>query len=241
MLLEKWAMNNHLEIAVKEMVLLSKAVYYVTTNENKVKELQEIISDTFNVDDIKIVMFNENINEIPNNDITEIVKDKLVKAFKILHRPVIVEQSGLRIKDFGNLPNGLTSEFWDQLSDGKVKDQKILQCEEKMLQYFKGKAVTAVSCIGYCDGIKLFWGTGEVDGEIVERDTTIDIQTVFGWDRIFCPDEFDGKTYATMNSKEKNEVSMRKRALEDLINQGLFKSINENCDEIKKNVDKIEE
>jgi len=33
MLLEKWAMNNHLEIAVKEMVLLSKAVYHALTNK----------------------------------------------------------------------------------------------------------------------------------------------------------------------------------------------------------------
>lgn len=225
-------MNNHLEIAVKEMLVLSKAVYYVTTNENKAMELQEIIDKEYDIHDIKIVMFNKNIDEIQNNNIEEIVKDKLVKAFKVLHRPVIVEQAGLCIKDFGNLPNGLTSIFWDQLSDEKDKDQKIEKCEEKLLKYFKGQAVTAVSCIGYCDGKNLYCGIGKVDGEIVERDTTIDINTVFGWDRIFLPNG-SKITYAAMDSKEKNKVSMRKRALDELAKQVLVECIRDNGDEIE--------
>ena len=232
MLLEKWAMNNHLEIAVKEMVLLSKAVYYVTTNENKAMELQEIIDKEYDIHDIKIVMFNKNIDEIQNNNIEEIVKDKLVKAFKVLHRPVIVEQAGLCIKDFGNLPNGLTSIFWDQLSDEKDKDQKIEKCEEKLLKYFKGQAVTAVSCKGYCDGKNLYCGIGKVDGKIVERDTTTKINTVFGWDGIFLPNG-STKTYADMNLEEKNRDSMRKKALDELAKQVLVECIRDNGDEIE--------
>jgi XTP/dITP diphosphohydrolase len=55
---------------------------------------------------------------------------------------------------------------------------------------------------------------GEVEGRIVDEQHAVD--SGFAYDRVFAPDEGDGRTFAEMSSQEKHEVSHRGRAFRTL-------------------------
>ena len=150
---------------------------------------------------IQICGYSVKINEIQSESMDAIAVDKALKAYEKLRRPLIVEQTGLLISDFGNLPGGLTQVFWDALQ------------ADKFCRYFStGSAeVTAETVLAFCDGKKIYTFTGSKEGTIVKvprgnRD--------FQWDCVFQPRGYD-KTFAEMG-EIKNTLSMRKIALEKL-------------------------
>lgn len=173
-------------------------IYFLSSNKYKINEVQTIL----NSPDINIHSISQKINEIQSNDMKEIALDKALKAFQQIGRPILVEQTGLLIKDFGNLPGGLTQIFWDSLEADKFSDifSKIGSAE-----------VTAKTVLAFCDGKHIHTFEGEVDGHIVcpprgNKD--------FQWDCVFEPLGYN-KTFAELGDK-KNEISMRKIALEKL-------------------------
>lgn len=54
--------------------------------------------------------------------------------------------------------------------------------------------------------------SGKTDGKIVQAQGPKD----FGWDPIFAPDGFEGKTYAELDKAVKNSISHRGRAFDKL-------------------------
>lgn len=173
-------------------------IYFLSSNRFKINEVKTIL----NMSGINVHSVSQKINEIQSDDMTEIALDKALKAFQQIGRPILVEQTGLLIKDFGNLPGGLTQIFWDSLQADKFSDifSKIGSAE-----------VTAKTVLAFCDGKQVHIFTGEVEGHIVcpprgNKD--------FQWDCIFEPIDYN-KTFAELGDK-KNEISMRKIALEKL-------------------------
>lgn len=171
-------------------------VYFVSSNKYKISEVQTILSST----DIRIHAVSEKINEIQSTDMKEIALHKAVKAFQKIGRPILVEQTGLLIKDFGNLPGGLTQIFWASLKADKFSDifSKIGSAE-----------VTAKTVLAFCDGKRIHTFEGEVDGHIVCPPRG---SSDFQWDCVFEPLGYN-KTFAELG-EQKNEISMRKIAVE---------------------------
>jgi XTP/dITP diphosphohydrolase len=81
-----------------------------------------------------------------------------------------------------------------------------------MLENEKNRKAIAKTSIGFFDGIKTHLFTGTISGTISKN-----VQGVsgFGWDPIFIPDGYD-KSFAEMTSVEKNAISMRRLALEQM-------------------------
>lgn len=173
-------------------------VYFLSSNKYKIAEVQAIL----NSETISVLPRNEKINEIQSNDMEEIAIDKAIKAFMNIGRPVIVEQTGLLLRDFGNLPGGLTQIFWDSLE------------ADNFARYFSATEtalVVAKTVIAYCDGRTIKTFEGEIEGRIVSpprgnRD--------FQWDCVFQPIGYE-ETFAEMGEK-KNDISMRKIAVQKL-------------------------
>ena len=143
------------------------------------------------------------IDEIQSENAEKIVRDKVLKAFKAIKRPVFVEHTGLYIEDFGNLPGGLTQIVWDSLQADKFCD------------YFgtrKNTKAKAKTIIGYCDGKKIFSFEGSISGNISNKPIG---DRAFQWDCVFIPDGYT-KTFAELGDT-KNEISMRKIALENFL------------------------
>ncbi|MBP6733736.1 MAG: non-canonical purine NTP pyrophosphatase [Chromatiaceae bacterium] len=169
---------------------------FVTKNPHKASEVQEILRPT----GVKIIHAPVEIHEIQIEDIHAIVRDKVLKAFTIIGRPVFIEHTGLYIDSLNGFPGGLTQVFWDKLQ------------AEQFAALFGGLASTALTArtvIAYCDGRKIHTFDGEIRGRIAPEPKG---DRAFQWDCIFIPADFD-KTFAELGSV-KNEISMRRRAFD---------------------------
>lgn len=173
-------------------------IYFLSSNPFKLKEVQNILSSP----QITIHPIDHKINEIQSSDMKEIVIDKALKAFQQIGRPLLVEQTGLLIKNFGNLPGGLTQIFWDSLK---------AEAFSKIFANIGDAEVTAKTVIAYCDGKHVYTFDGEIKGHIVYPPRG---NQDFQWDCIFEPLGYT-KTFAELG-EEKNKISMRKLALEKL-------------------------
>lgn len=175
-------------------------IYFLSSNEYKINEVKLILDSDY----ITVLPVKEKINEIQSNDMNEIAIDKALKAFMSIGRPILVEQTGLLLRDLRGLPGGLTQIFWDSLQ------------ADAFSKYFSATEtgqVIAKTVIAYCNGKQILTFEGEIAGLIVSpprgnRD--------FQWDCVFQPDTYE-QTFAEMGDK-KNNISMRKIALEKLRN-----------------------
>lgn len=112
-------------------------------------------------------------------------------------RPLLVEHTGLKIHDFGNLPGGLTQLFWDKLQ------------ADNFTSHFGGMRVTAFTIIGLCDEKRIHFFEGKIGGIVVPEPRG---DSAFQWDVVFQPDGYD-QTFAEMGPAKKNKISMRKSAI----------------------------
>jgi XTP/dITP diphosphohydrolase len=97
------------------------------------------------------------IHEIQTEDIQDIVRDKVLKAFNAIGRPVFIEHTGLYIKSLQGFPGGLTQVFWDKLKADNFAN---------LLGRLDETELTAKTVIAFCDSKKIHIFEGEVEGNI---------------------------------------------------------------------------
>lgn len=171
-------------------------LYFLTGNENKLKEVKELIPeiDGLNIDVIEIQSINAE----------EIIKNKLIEARKQHNGIFIVEDTSLYLECLNGLPGPLIKWFLKTIgNEGLVKLAKF---------YHNNKAV-AKCIVGFSDEDKIEFFEGSINGKIVDQKG----ENGFGWDKIFQPDGYE-KTFAEMTIEEKNEISHRRIAFEKLKN-----------------------
>lgn len=172
-------------------------IRFVSSNPHKVREVEAILVPT----GVRIVSAALKIEELQTEDVRRLVRDKVLKAFERIGRPVFVEHTGLHLPALNGLPGGLTQIFWDRLqADSFVA----------LVKNLGSQIVTAKTVIGYCDSMNIHYFEGEVSGTV--PDTPAGPRD-FQWDCVFVPDGF-GQTFAELGDK-KNELSMRRRALDE--------------------------
>lgn len=168
----------------------------VTSNNGKYKEYKKKLGSFADVE-----MKNIDYDEIQTNSLEEVVKSSL-KTLKE-HAPLMIDDSGLFIDTLGGFPGVYSAYVMDTLGcDGILK---LMGDEEVRSARFE-------CVIGYLDeDIRLFKGVSK--GEITSEKRG---EGGFGYDPIFRPDG-RVKTYAEMSTSEKNDISHRGRAMDDLI------------------------
>ena len=116
-------------------------IRFLTGNKHKIKEAKDILQKQ----NITVISFEDKIEELQTADTTKLVKDKVLKAFTKIGRPLFVEHTGLYLEYINDLPGGLTQIFWDSLKADKFS--------ELFGNNSNTKAI-AKTIIGYCDGKK---------------------------------------------------------------------------------------
>ncbi len=165
---------------------------FITSNKNKWEEVCHILG-------FKIPFENLEIKEIQSLDLKEILKEKAKEAYKIINKPVVVEDVSLILKGFNNFPGPLVK--WLIKSGGPKGIIKICKgCND-----FKAEAICGVCAF---DGKEFHYFEGKVKGIISKK---IRGENGFGWDPVFIP-ERKKKTFAEMIIKEKNKISHRNKA-----------------------------
>ncbi len=171
-------------------------VRFLSGNQFKIQEASMILKGA----GVSVVPVNTKVEELQTEDTSRLVKDKAIKAFTKIGRPLFVEHTGLYIDYMNGLPGGLTQIFWDTLQADKFTQLFGKQGENKLV---------AKTVIGFVDGKKFHLFEGSVKGHVPSMPAG---NRDFQWDCVFIP-EGESKTFAELGEK-KNEISMRKKALD---------------------------
>ncbi|RZL03819.1 MAG: non-canonical purine NTP pyrophosphatase [Rubrivivax sp.] len=171
-------------------------IRFMSGNPHKIAEVQRILAPV----GVEIIAVPQKIQELQTEDVHALVKDKLIKAFGSIGRPLFVEHTGLYLSGLNGLPAGLTQIFWDQLKADRFAS---------LVAGLGDAKVTARTVIGYCDGHRMHLFEGAIEGTVP---TTPAGPTDFQWDCVFIPNGCK-QTFAEMGPA-KDDISMRRIALD---------------------------
>lgn len=169
-------------------------LYFITGNKNKFQEARLIIPELEQLD--------VDLPEIQEVDPQVIIEAKLKEASSHQNGQLIVEDTGLYINCLDGLPGPLIKWFHKTIGYPKLAE---------LVMKYPNHQAEAKAVIGYFDQTNIKFFEGKISGQIVLPRG----ETNFGWDIIFEPNGFD-KTFAQMSIEEKNQISMRRQAFENL-------------------------
>ena len=170
-------------------------IYFITANKNKFNEAKEIIPELEQLD--------IDLPEIQEIDSRKIIEAKLIEALKRQEGGFIVEDTSLSLDCLNGLPGPLIKWFLKTIGNDGLW---------KIAERAGNLKAEAKTTIGYAKSpTDIHYFEGKIRGEITAPRGTVN----FGWDPIFQPEGYS-KTFAEMNREEKNEISMRRLAFEEL-------------------------
>lgn len=173
---------------------MNTEVTFVTGNQNKLREVREILA-------VSPLVINSASLDIPELQGTpeSVAIAKCKAAFAKILRPVIIEDTSLCFNALSGLPGVYIRDFYERL--GNTGLSALLSGHTDKTAY--AQCIFAYTSDG--EDVKLF--TGKTHGKIVDPRG----QDTFGWDPVF---ECEGMTFAEMSAETKNAVSHRYKALE---------------------------
>lgn len=187
-----------------------KKIVVATKNQGKLKEIKEILKgyELLSLKDLNCEIEVEEDQETFEGN----AKKKAEEIAKITKLPCLADDSGLWIEALEGWPGVHTARFLGEEATDLERNEAIL---EKMKNLKGEERKGIVKCVmAYYENGKFILGKGEVKGRIAEQ---MRGKRGFGFDPIFELE--NGKTYAEITQEEKNEISHRKRALENLQKQ----------------------
>lgn len=176
-----------------------QTITIVTGNPNKVRELEAIAKGEFH-----FVMHDLDLPEIQSLDTREIVEDKVRRAYDMIKSPVIVEDVSAGLDHLHGLPGPFFKFFEKKL--GKETFLKI--------STLPNPRVTIGCLAAYYDGETMLFGEGTIHGTVVKPRG----ENGFGFDFSVVPDG-ETRTMAEMSPEEKNAISHRGQAFNNLLQQ----------------------
>ena len=188
-----------------------KKIVLASNNKHKVKEIKEILKN------VEILTLNdiEYYEQIAETGATYL-ENALIKARTIseylksknLDYDVLADDSGLCCVALNGAPGVYSARYAGEPSDSKAnRDKLINELEEKeKTAYFNCTLVL------YHSNDTYEYKEGKTYGKIINEEIG---DTSFGYDCIFMSDDL-GKTFGEATDEEKNKVSHRYRALEQI-------------------------
>jgi XTP/dITP diphosphohydrolase len=181
---------------------------FATNNLNKLREVQEMLSNS-----IEILSLNDIscFDEIDETEITLEGNAKL-KADYITNNfgyNCFADDTGLEVESLDGKPGVYSARFAGEPANAGNNMQKLLT-DLEFKKNRKAQFRTAI-CLNL-DG-KQFFFEGICKGDILKEKQG---DKGFGYDPIFKPEGFS-KSFAIMNSKEKNTISHRGVAIQKLV------------------------
>ncbi len=176
--------------------MILRAATFVSTNQNKYREVQSILS-TYG---IGIDFAELNLVEIQSDSLEEIAREKARSAFAHVSKPVIVEDDGLFIDALKGFPGQYSSHAYKTIGNDGIM---------KLLAGSVNRTASFRSLIAFYDGERLSISEGKVEGSISYKVT----EGGWGFDPIFVP-AGTSLTFAQLKER-KNEFSHRKRGLDN--------------------------
>jgi XTP/dITP diphosphohydrolase len=193
-----------------------KTIVVASNNNHKINEIKDILKGfTFKI----ISMSEAGINaDIEENGAT-FIENAYIKAkeiYTLLNSNYIVmaDDSGIEVDALGGAPGIFSARYAGEHGNSEKNNEKLLkELENTPVNERTARFVCAIVLIGL--GKEAIKVQGTVDGFVTKE---LRGKDGFGYDPLFFVPEFN-KTFAEMDSHEKNLVSHRGRALELLVEE----------------------
>ncbi|HVR98800.1 MAG TPA: non-canonical purine NTP pyrophosphatase [Thermoanaerobaculia bacterium] len=171
----------------------------VTGNPGKLEEARRITEINFEAAAV-------DLPEIQSLDYLEILRGKAAQAWELLHRPLVVEEAGLDLAALNGFPGSLVKWMLQAVGAEGISRTALAV----------GDTRAAARCfLIYKDGDREIVATGTTFGKVVFPARG---DKGFGWDPIFQPDG-EANTFAELSDPNKDRVSHRGKAWQELLNK----------------------
>lgn len=185
---------------------MQKQIIMASGNKGKIKEAQEILED------YEIIPMNEIGIDIDVEEDQETFEGNARKKAETIAKTLngkmcLADDSGIQIEYLDGFP-GVFTKRWHKGTDKERNEALIEKLNGVPHEKRKIKFVTAMAL---SDGEKTIIAVGEIQGYVAESPRG---ENGFGFDEIFELE--DGRTLAEISAEEKNQISARKKALENL-------------------------
>ena len=187
---------------------LTMKLVFATNNQNKLKEIQNLLGEDFELLSLKDIQCNE---EIPEDHDT--LEDNASQKAYYVHDKYGVncfaDDTGLEIEALNMEPGVYSARYAGEQKNSEDNMAKVLRNMEDVTNR-KARFRTVISLV--IDGKEMQF-EGIVDGHMLENKQGTD---GFGYDPIFQPEGYD-VSFAQMSMEDKNAISHRGRAVEKLV------------------------
>ena len=185
-----------------------KKLVFATNNQHKLRELQQILGNSFQLLSLQDIGCTD---EIPENQET-LEGNAAEKAFYIYNKfgyNCFADDTGLEIEALGGAPGVYSARYAGEEKSSAANMAKVLH-EMGKINSRKARFRAVISLV--IDGKEQQF-EGIVEGEILREARGTE---GFGYDPIFQPDGFS-QSFAEMEATGKNKISHRGRAVEKLV------------------------
>lgn len=187
-----------------------ETIILATNNENKVKEISAKLKE-FNIEVISQREVGCDIDvEETGTTFEENATLKAEAIYKELGRPVIADDSGLEIDALNGEPGVYSKRFAGQNASDEDRINKVLNLLQNVEESKRTARFKCTLCYIDENGTKHVF-EGVCEGKIADKPCG---NNKFGYDPIFI---YEDKTFAQMTDEEKNAVSHRGRAVQQLV------------------------
>ncbi len=189
-----------------------KTVIAASRNKHKIDEIEKITAEfgmhIISRDDAGIPPF-----EVEEDGVTfeENSFKKAEEIMKVSGEITIADDSGLMVDFLHGAPGVYSARFAGEDGNDEKNNAKLLALlEDVPYKERKAKFVSVITML-FPDGEKLV-ARGECKGHIIDMPEG---DNGFGYDPLFVPEGFQ-RTFAQLTAEEKNKISHRAKALEEL-------------------------
>ncbi|HOB85341.1 MAG TPA: non-canonical purine NTP diphosphatase [Bacteroidales bacterium] len=182
-------------------------IVFATNNENKTREIRNILGNYCNLLSLNDLNIKE---DIPENEPT-LEGNALYKAryiHNILNMNVFADDTGLEVDFLNGLPGVKSARFAGENNDSDANIDKLLS----MMGNSKNRKARFRTVIALILEGEEYIFEGIVNGRIISVRRGSD---GFGYDPVFVPEGYT-RTFAEMSLTGKNKISHRARAIEKL-------------------------
>lgn len=192
---------------------MKEKIIVASNNQHKIIEIKQILKDfEFDIVSLKEVGIDVDVEE----NGTTFMENAYIKAstiYKLCNGKayVMADDSGLMVDALDGAPGVYSARFAGEHGNDEKNNEKLLRLLHDV-PYEKRTAKFVCAIVLILGEDKIIKVQGETKGYILNNSTGKD---GFGYDPLFYYPEYD-KTFAEMSSSQKNAISHRGKALDDL-------------------------
>ena len=188
---------------------MNNEIIIASGNEGKIREAKEILKD------YKIISINELGVDIDVEEDKETFEGNAIKKAETIAKNLegkmcLADDSGIEIEYLNGFP-GVYTKRWNEGTD---RDRNLAIIEKMKGVSKENRKLKFITAIAVSDSTNTICVKGELEGYVAE---TVRGENGFGFDEIFELE--NGRTLAELSNEEKNQISARKKALEEIKNK----------------------